>query len=371
MNIKSSFIRKRGNNYNVIVEYIDEEGKSKQKSQGKYKNKKDAEKHLIDLKSSINNNKFVVTKDITLVDRCYLYLEHNKKELSPTTISTRLTYIKKNIYPYFKDTKLDEITPSFLQGYLSYLSDNHTSESLKVRYSFVRAVIRESYRLREISENPCDFVKMIKKKDEFIAEVFTRDEVRKIIENLEKEIFEIPILLMLTLGLRLGEACGLRWEDIDFEKNTITINQILIYIHGKGIMFKEPKTTGSKRTLSVPIELMLKLKEWKVKYDLYSNIAKLEYPGIVCLNSTYLPYIPSTLRKAWYKFLDNNNIKKVRLHDLRHTNATMMLLAGTDMKTVSERLGHTDIKISMNRYSHVLEEMDKKASENISNIMFK
>ena len=63
-------------------------------------------------------------------------------------------------------------------------------------------------------------------------------------------------------------------------------------------------------------------------------------------------------------------VKRIRIHDLRHTNATLLLLSGTDMKTVSGRLGHTDIKITMNKYSHVLEEMDRKASENLSNILF-
>ncbi|WP_170827928.1 tyrosine-type recombinase/integrase, partial [Romboutsia lituseburensis] len=68
--------------------------------------------------------------------------------------------------------------------------------------------------------------------------------------------------------------------------------------------------------------------------------------------------------------LKANNLKQIRLHDLRHTNATLMLLSGTNMKTVSSRLGHTDIKISMNTYSHVLEEMDKDASNNLSQILF-
>ena len=74
-NIKSSFVRKRGNNYNVYIEYIDENNNLKQKSLGKYESKKDAEKHLIDLKSSINNNKFIISKDITFVDRVKKYYE--------------------------------------------------------------------------------------------------------------------------------------------------------------------------------------------------------------------------------------------------------------------------------------------------------
>lgn len=66
-----------------------------------------------------------------------------------------------------------------------------------------------------------------------------------------------------------------------------------------------------------------------------------------------------------------NNLKKIRIHDLRYTSATLLLLGGTNMKVVSERLGHTDIKITMNRYSHVLKEMDKEASDNLSELLFK
>lgn len=91
---------------------------------------------------------------------------------------------------------------------------------------------------------------------------------------------------------------------------------------------------------------------------------------MVCLNSRLDPFKKTTLFTNFNKFLEKNNIRKIRIHDLRHTNATIMLLSGTNIKVVSERLGHSDIKISMNRYSHVLEEMDKEASKNLTNILF-
>jgi len=97
----------------------------------------------------------------------------------------------------------------------------------------------------------------------------------------------------------------------------------------------------------------------------------LEYEDIVCLNKRLNPFIPSALRERWKGFTQKNGIRYIRQHDLRHTHATMLVLSGTDFKTISNRLGHTDIKITLNRYSHVLKEMDIKASENISNLMFK
>ncbi|WP_227850448.1 MULTISPECIES: tyrosine-type recombinase/integrase [unclassified Clostridioides] len=93
--------------------------------------------------------------------------------------------------------------------------------------------------------------------------------------------------------------------------------------------------------------------------------------NLVCLNRYFNPFLPATLRKSFYRFIKKNNLRDIRMHDLRHTNASLLLLGGTNMKVVSERLGHTDIQITMNRYSHVLEEMDKKASDNLSKMLFK
>ncbi|MGL5718702.1 MAG: tyrosine-type recombinase/integrase [Paraclostridium sp.] len=373
--IKSSFIRKRGNNFNVYIEYINEFGELKQKSLAKYKNKKDAEKHLIDLKSSINNNKFIVSKDITFVNRCINYMNDESKGFSPTTIVSRKSVINTSIIPFFKDTKLKDVTPTLLQGFANYVYKNHTQASAKHRLGFVKAVLNEAYRLREITSNPVRYIKVPKSKveDKQVADSYTREEVKLIVSKLEDAHIELPILLMLTLGLRAAEVSGLTWKDINFKNNTISISKILVYVNGTGLIFKEPKTEGSVRTISAPSELMVKLKKWKIQHNKYrlENIFEDEFEDVVCLNLELKPYLHRTLIRSWYRFLDKNNIRRIRLHDLRHTHATMLVLSGTDMKTISDRLGHTDIKITMNKYSHVLEEMDKKASENISNIMFK
>ena len=373
LHIKSTFIRKRGNNYNVYIEYIDKEGKIKQRSEAKYTNKKDAEKHLIEIKNSINNNKFVVSNDITFAERYKQYIFDENKKLSPATLKVRESFLKNNIEPFFKDIKLRDLTPSILQRYTNDLYKNYTKGSAQHRLAAVKAVLAEAYRLREINENPCNFIKAPKSdvisRTRIPQEPYSKEEVKILIEGLKGHRIEIPILLMLTVGLRYSEMAGLRWQDIDFDKNTITVNQVMFYENGK-ILFKEPKTEGSVRTISVPVELMSKLKKWKIKHNEYKLEGILEYDDIVCLSSKLTPLIEYTLLYAFKKLIQNIGLRKIRLHDLRHTHATMLVLAGVDFKTISNRLGHTDIKITLNRYSHVLEEMDRKASENISNIMF-
>lgn len=369
-NIKTAFIRKRNENFNVYIEFVNEFGETKQKSLAKYKTKKEAEKHLVDLKSSINNNKFIVSKDITLVGRCIEYINDESKNLSLNTKVVRESMIRRTIEPFFKDTKLKDVTPKLLQDYANKVFSQYSKTSSTHRLSFVKAVLNEAYRLREIQDNPCHFIKTPKSTTETrkVPQVFTREEIKEVIEKIEGENIEIPILLMLTLGLRAGEACALRWKDIDFENKIVRIEQTLVSVNG--VSFKEPKTEGSKRVISIPDELVLKLKKARSTHNKYKLVGIIEH-DLVCINNSLNVVVPRVLISNWYRFLDKHNIRRIRLHDLRHTHATILVLAGVDFKTISNRLGHSDIKMTMNRYSHVLEEMDRKASKNISNLMFK
>jgi len=177
---------------------------------------------------------------------------------------------------------------------------------------------------------------------------------------------------MLTLGLRKTEATGLTWDCVDFENKKISIESILYYRNKEGFSLKKPKTKSSKRTLTAPPELMDRLKIERIKQN------ELKLKGIltnklnlVCLNTKLNPIYPRNVNKNFDNFCKINNLRRIKIHDLRHTNATLLVSSGTDFKTISERLGHADISITLNRYSHVLEDMDKNASENIGNILFK
>ena len=174
---------------------------------------------------------------------------------------------------------------------------------------------------------------------------------------------------MLLGGLRSEEVCGLKWEDIDFKNGTISIKRVLVYTKST-FYFKDPKTKSSFRTISIPDTLLNKLKKLKTKHNKLKLEGVLnlkgEFEGLVCLKSNLEPMHSQRLYENFSDFCRNYNIRKIRMHDLRHTHATLLVLSGTDFKTISNRLGHEDIKITLNSYSHVLKEMDHKASDDIS-----
>jgi integrase len=378
MNIKSCFIRKRGQKYCVVVEYLDRNtGKIKQKTQQSFDNRKEADKCLIDVKYSINNNKFAKPTEMSLTDRCKIYIKGKELEhAAPNTIIGYNNTLKNHIEPFFEDMKLEDITPFTLQSYMNLKYNELNEGSAKYHVGFVKSVLKESYRLREVPENVCDFVKTPKilKENHEKSEInpYSKEEAQFLISKLEGHNLEIPLLLILSLGLRKTEATGLAWKYVDFENSKIYIEKSLYYKGVDGFELNQPKTKYSIRTLNMPDELALKLKREKIRQH------KLKLKGLlkneldlVCLNTKLKPHKPANVVKVFYVLCNSIGLRKVKVHDLRHTNATLLLLSGTDFKTISKRLGHKNVQFTINTYGHVLEEMDLNANKNISNILFK
>lgn len=372
MNIKSAFIRKRNDNYNVIIEYLDiESGKYKQRSKGSFKKKKDADKLLIEIKSAINNNNLQHPSTKTFVDRCYEYYNNKSKDFSPTTLKRANAVISNYVKSFFKDLKLSDIN---IKTYQTFINDLYTTNlkvsTIKEILNKTDATLRECYRLREIKDNIPDFVMHPKRVDISNNDIYTVDESKKILSESENyPNIEIPIHLFLLAGIRFGEMAGLLWEDIDFENNILKIRNNLIYVNGQYFL-RKTKTNESVREILVPEKIISLLKKEKIKQNKLKiqGLLKNDY-DVVCINSRYRYWNNSSFTDAYKTFLKKIDMRYLKIHSLRHAHASILILGGTDMKTVSERLGHTDIKITMNTYSHVLKEMDKTASDNIEKIL--
>lgn len=371
-NIKSAYVRKRNNKYCVYVDYIDDiTGKKKQKNHGSFTSKKDADKLLVKIKNDINNNKYSAPSDITFVDRCYKYYEDKKSYQSPNTTKTTNYMIKNHIEPFFKDTKLSDITISMFQYFINELySKDRKLKTITLARNISIAVLNEAYRLKEINEKISDFIVYPKKDKDVTTDIYSLDEVKYLLERVNgHKSLEIPIHLFCYCGMRIGEIAGLTFDDIDYENNIINVNKILIN-DNKKFIFKKPKTTSSIRSITSPSHVIELIKLERKRQNLLKLQGKLlNEKNIICLNSRNTYWRASVFAKTYKDFMKIIHLRYVRPHALRHIHATLLLLGGTDMKTVSGRLGHSDVKITMNTYSHVLNEMDRKAVENIEKIL--
>lgn len=187
----------------------------------------------------------------------------------------------------------------------------------------------------------------------------------------EEPVYQTLVAVLVYTGMRRGEAVGLRWGDIDFENSIIDINKQRIYVPGVGVFDDDPKTEGSKRTIKVPPSLITILQNWKEKQleikltfgDKYHN------SDSVFTWVDGQPLNPDSVTKWFRRFIDKNGLPKIHIHSLRHTNASLLIANGIDIKTVSKRLGHANIQTTGNIYTHQIKSADEHASDMIDLVL--
>lgn len=230
-------------------------------------------------------------------------------------------------------------------------------------------ILGEAKRQRLIEHNFAtkDYTKPIKGTTKE-KEIFDEQETKEFVKSILKETSikkKVVFALLIFLGLRKAEICGLTWNDINFENQTLSVNHNVLYYKEFGIVSKSPKTLKSKRTIIIPPLLLDILKEYKCWYD----IQKQNYGSLwVNTNNLFLQdngniINPCTIY-GWLKdFNLKNGFKPIPPHSLRHTCITMQINAGIPLKVVSERVGHANENITLGIYTHTLKSQDKLAAK--------
>ena len=226
--------------------------------------------------------------------------------------------------------------------------------------------IEINYASREYTDKICGTKKS--------KEIYNRDEATqflKYLDNCNDLRKKVAFSIGLYLGLRGAEIMGLEWKDFDFDKSTINIERNTLYVYGFGTKTKSTKTDSSTRKITIPE----KLKDLIIEYRYYWNEQKRLHGDLwvktdrLFLQNNGKPMAGSTVQHWLKKFQEENNLKHVTIHGLRHTIATLMLINGIDIKTVAGRLGHNSITTTLSVYTHYVKEADQKASEVIGDIL--
>ena len=363
------FLRKRSKNYIVYLEYFDKEtNKRKQKNMGSYPLKRDANKRLNEVKEEIHKEELLLPNEMILQDFLLDFLEKYKMNLSITTYNCYMRICKKYIIPLLGDIKLCDIRPIHIQNYVDDLLDLLTPQTIKVHLNILNLALKRAYRLKLIKENVVQFVEVPKNK-KYKNEIYNAEDMKKLLEKSRETSLELPIILASGLGLRISEILGLTWNNIDFNDFTITIDKITVRDKGQ-VILKEPKTESSIRTISAPKEIILILKQLKKDRLAAKLRGEKSHRELIFYDKNLNPIAQDVLSKKFRYFLQENNLKHIRFHDLRHSHVTMLIDAKVPIKVISERVGHSNVNTTLNIYSHALREMDQEASDKISDTLF-
>ena len=175
------------------------------------------------------------------------------------------------------------------------------------------------------------------------------------------------ITVALAVGLRQGEALGLRWDAIDLDRKLLSVRVALQRVNSRWVLV-EPKSQRSRRTVALPDVVVAALRAHRVRQleeRLYAG-SRWRETGLVFTSSIGTPVEVSNLTKAFQALLSRASVPKIRFHDLRHTAATFLLAQGVDPRTTMETLGHSQISLTLNTYSHVLPALRRDAADKMN-----
>lgn len=239
-------------------------------------------------------------------------------------------------------------------------------------HRLISSILEKAVKWQILYANPCDRVE-VPKVERKEARYLDEKQTVELLACLEREPLQYRAIINLFLysGMRRGELCGLEWDDIDFDQNIIDINKSSLYLPEKGIFEDETKNFSSHRVIKLPAPIMDLLAEHKKE----QNLARLGLADRWVISNKLFtqwdgkPIHPDTITAWFTKFIKRYSLTPVSIHSLRHTNATLLIANGTDLRTVSKRLGHSNMTTTGNIYTHAIQTADERAAAALGDIL--
>ncbi len=308
--------------------------------------------------------------------------EYKKPSVRPTTYESYEYLTRVHIIPSIGHITLKDLRPEQLQKlYNDKLCKGRTDNSgglsaRTVRYIHIiihealSQAVKNNLIVRNVSE-----LTTLPKQSKKEMRVLTLEEQSRFLDTLEDDRLRAAYILALATGIREGELMALRWQDVDLKEGLIKINRSIKRVKNfdrnttvkTKLIFQEPKTNAGKRTIPLPFSVIGELEAHKKRQLLEKMEARKVYTDndLVFCNEIGNPTEPATIAQKFYKLIKKAGIDKANFHALRHTYATRLLEANEHPKVVQEILGHSDISMTLNTYSHVMPEIKKAAAQKI------
>ena len=332
--------------------------------------KKQAQAVMDKMKVELERGYVYDPSNMKLADWITQWLDYYLPNIEETTRTHYKDAIRLHIIPDLGHVPLNLLKTTSIQAWVNDLSNKKGLSPKSVRniYLNLKAALTKAVVLRMLPYNPCEGV-VLPKATKYKATIYTVQEMSHLLDVARGTDMFIPVLLATNLGLRRGEVLALRWEHIDFDKAVVHIRENKV-ITDKGALTKAPKSAAGIRDITLGDSILRELKLAHASYNsrkLFMGAA-FKDSGLVFSQEDGSAYRPESLTRMWRRFLTKNQLKDVRFHDLRHSCATALLEAGVDPKTVQNRLGHSDITMTLNIYAHCTQNMDRNAAQKLDDL---
>lgn len=335
--------------WTVQCYYENWKGEKKHKKKRGFTTKREAQEWEREFLKSTSAN-----LEMTLGAFVEVYFRDKAGELKDRTIKNKRYMIEVHILPYFANKRMNEITPAdIIQWQNEIRAKGYAATYLRMVQNQLTALFTHASNIYNLKDNPCKKVKKMGKADADKLSFWTKAEYDTFIKRIDPDsryyvIFEI----LFWTGCREGEMLALTKDDIDFENNQISITKTYYRTGGKDII-TTPKTEQSVRVIHIPEFLKQEMESYVNRcYGLKNN-------------ERLFPIVAEAVQHKLKREYEKAGLKPIRVHDFRHSHVAYLINQGVQPLIIKERLGHTDIKITMNTYGHLYPNQQK----NVANML--
>lgn len=367
-------LQEKNGMFYVVLNYRDENGKRKtpwiSTNLPVKGNKKRAENFMMDVRRNfvppnvqrIEEREAMQKGDILFTDFLLKWLRVAKSTVKLTTYASYEMMATRIIIPYFEtlNIKLKELTTEDIQEFYSAQLERVSANTVIHYHAVIHRALKYAVKIKTIQSNPAVNVER-PRKEKFIGSFYDKKEINTLFDIIQGHPLEVAIKLAAFYGLRREEIIGLKWTAIDFENNTLTIQHTVTEcnLDGKHIEVASDtaKTDSSLRTMPLVTNFREMLLAKKEKQEHYRKLCGRsyckEYLDYIFVNEMGERWKPRYLSDGFKRILEQNGLRRIRFHDLRHTCASLLLANNVPMKKIQEWLGHSDFSTTANIYAHL------------------
>lgn len=368
--------KKRGDTWYYWAELgTGPDGRRKQKSAGGFRTRKEAEEAFGRLRDSVRTGSYAPAPRGTLAE--FLvdeWLPAIKASVRPTTMQHYSSYISVHVVPKIGQIPLARLGPTHLNKFYGELLDSGradgrgglSAKSVRHVHTCLHKALHDAVRWGRLPRNPADLADPPKPKTPDMS-VWSPEQLRMFLRSVADDRLFAAWLLLITTGMRRGEVLGLRWSDVDLEHGRLSIVRGLTTVNYK-VLVSEPKTAKGRRLISLDLATVAALRTHRLRQEdeRAANASIWHDSGLVFTAENGAPLHPHRFSRWFEQRRIAAGLPHIRLHDIRHSYATAALSAGVAAKVVSERLGHANVNITLDTYSHVLPALQEDAADKVA-----
>ncbi|MCE5168497.1 site-specific integrase [Paenibacillus profundus] len=348
-------------------------GKKKQTTKRGFNTKKEAQLDAGQTEQDLANGTFVEEAESLTFEEVYKqWLATHSPTIKPSTRKTEEYKFNKHILPNFGKLKIRDISKPYCQEIINRIAKElKTADAMKM---YANQIFKYAVKMDIVLKNPMEHVVVPKNDSDFVVSESTekrnyweKHEIKQFLSILkEGQSFMDHVMfhLFIYTGARKGEILALHESDIDFKNKILTLNKTL-YHENKAFSYQTSKTAASKRSISLDDVTLRLLRKWLThnKERHLSEGMRTDSDSLLFARFDGTPLRMAYPNDRLNEIITKHNLHKITVHGLRHTHASLLFEAGANIKEVQERLGHSDIKMTMNIYTHVTKTVKEQTAQ--------